>query len=95
MSTVKEIVNTVESLWDQADITPEDIVGIILAERWNGNRYNHEVMDLSDDELLSLEYWITTNRNSYRRILDMSNDMDEIFPGMAPNARLQLLAPRF
>lgn len=95
MSTVKEIVNTVESLWDQPDITPENIVGIILAEKWNPYRVIAHEADLSFEEWDILDYWITTNRHSYTRILAMSEDMQEVFPGMDQIARLEVLAPHF
>jgi len=96
MSSVTQIVNTLEAMMDDHTTTAENIISFVLVEKWNpapGTLLH--CMDLSPEELELLHCWSKINRYQYKRILDMEKDMDEMFPGLLFATRLIILSEVF
>jgi len=83
MSTVNQIVNSVWAMNNNEALTPENVISLILVEKWTHQDWeelNYE--NLEDEEVTMIDMWVCLNHNSYRKTGDLMNDLTEVFLGV-------------
>ena len=87
MSTVFQILNTVEAMSDNDDLTVGSVVSLMLVEKWR----RHYDENLRFDELTSEEkeiifVWLSFNSLDYSHKHQIVKDMRELFDGLSEDA---------
>jgi hypothetical protein len=94
MSTVVQIINSIEHMFENDAPDVDKIVSFILVEKWNHEDYEElEYHNLTNSDLDILNGWASINSHTYDRVRDLVADMIEVFPGLSVIAASWIVAP--
>jgi hypothetical protein len=94
MSSIDQIVNSINNLFEYGDESPERVISFILVEKWRHNEYEElEYHNLNDHEIELLDAWAKINADSYSKTRDLIRDMTELFLGLSVIAASWIVAP--
>jgi hypothetical protein len=96
MSSIDQIVNSINNIFEYGEETPEKIISFILVEKWNHNDYEElEFHNLNEWEIDLISAWMRINIHSYNKIRPLIQDIVEVFPGLSKIAASWIAAPYF
>jgi len=92
VSTVYQIINTVEAMDASNDLTVDAVISLMLVEKWR--HFPDENLDLSEltnEDRAIVRAWARLNIEDYSHKHQVIKDMSELFPGFSKLGILTLL----
>jgi hypothetical protein len=92
VSTVSQIINTVEAMDASNDLTVDAVISLILVEKWRHfPDENLFVDELTNEDRAIVRAWTRLNLEDYSHKHQIVKDMVELFPGLSKLGILTLL----
>ena len=83
MSTIAQIENTIAVILEDSQTPFADLVSIFVVERWDARHGKYSAhVNMSFDDVCDVDAWLNYNAAQYKRIKNIVEDMQEIFPGI-------------
>jgi len=92
VSTVYQIINTVEAMDASNDLTVDAVISLMLVEKWRHLPDENLFIDeLTNEDRAIVRTWTRLNLEDYSHKHQIQKDMHELFPGFSRLGILTLL----